>query len=166
MREKVMASEAVAVMDAAVTEGERSEPVGAGASMVDREPDRPEPEVSDKPVRRRFTVAYKARIVREAEACTEYGQIGALLRREGLYSSQLSSWRRAMRDGALVGLRRKRGRKVKPDVQLRDELKRVKRDKARLERQLQQAETVIEVQKKLSEMLGIPLEPVEPEEDS
>lgn len=155
MRESSMQAQVVEVAVPPVVEGERSEPGAAGGTAA---APRPDPEVVARPKRRRFTAAYKARIVREAEACTEPGEIGALLRREGLYSSLLSRWRRAMQEGALVGLDSKRGRKKDPDTKLRQQLRKLERENAKLKRQLQQAETVIEVQKKLSEMLGIPLD--------
>jgi len=73
-------------------------------------------EVSEKPVRRRFDVAYKLRILAEADRCTEFGQLGQLLRREGLYSSHLSVWRRQREQGVLAGLApKRRGRKAKPN---------------------------------------------------
>jgi transposase-like protein len=109
--------------------------------------------------RRRFSAEYKARILREAEACAGTGQMGALLRREGLYSSHLTAWRRVRTGEALEALAAKRrGRKPTRDVRDR-ELARLARENARLRRKLAQAEAVIEVQKKLSEVLGIPLNP-------
>jgi transposase len=121
----------------------------------------PEAEVGERPLRRRFTAEYKLGILQQADRCTRPGELGALLRREGLYSSSLSTWRRQRRDGTLAGLCPKsRGRK-KSDP--RDErIKRLERENARLRRQLERAQTVIDVQKKLSDMLGIPL----PEQDS
>jgi transposase-like protein len=114
----------------------------------------PEPEVSARPKRRRFTGEYKARIVEEAETCLD---VGALLRREGLYSSHLTNWRREYRSGALMALKDdKRGRK-KTKNPLEDEVARLQRENARLAHRLEQAETVIEIQKKVSTMLGIPL---------
>ena len=142
-------------------EGERSEPGGGGGGIAMR---RADPEVSSRAKRRQFTAEYKARIVREAEACTAFGQISALMRREGLYSSTLSRWRRSMRYGAMAGLDKKRGRNKDPDTQLRQQVRQLERENARLKRQLQQAETVIEVQKKVSEILRIPLE-TESEDD-
>jgi transposase len=114
-----------------------------------------DPEVEPKVERRRFTTAEKLRILEEADACTEPGEIGALLRREGIYSSYLNKWRVA-RDGGQLSTSedRKRGRKPQSDAQLRKELVRVKREKERLQARLDQAETIIEVQKKLSQLLG------------
>jgi transposase len=102
--------------------------------------------------------AYKARIVEEAQRCTEPGEIGALLRREGLYSSALTQWRRQYQAGALKGLQDdKRGRKRTQDP--RDqELQRLKRDNERLNKKLRQAELIIEIQKKVAAMLGNPIE--------
>jgi len=124
------------------------------------------PEVLEKPVRRRFTVEYKARILAEADACTEAGQLGELLRREGLYSSYLTTWRRQRDDGVLAGLRpKRRGRKAKSNSPLVDENKRLQRENRRLTEQLRQAELIIDVQKKVSEMLNIPLKTPDGEED-
>jgi len=122
--------------------------------------------VSEKTARRRFSAAYKARIVQAVDACTEPGQIGALLRREGLYSSQLSKWRRQYHAGALSGLwDDKRG--LKPTRHPREEeLERLRKQLARTEKRLQQAETIIDIQKKVAQMLGIPLKNVEGEENA
>lgn len=122
----------------------------------------PDPEVDSRPKRRRFTAAYKARIVEEAERCMESGDIGALLRREGLYSSHLSKWREQYRAGALDALRDdKRGRKRTRNP-LEDEVSRLRRENARLSGRLEQAEAIIEIQKKVAAMLGNPLPSVEP----
>ena len=122
----------------------------------------PDPAVPEKPVRRRFTAEYKLRILREADACSQPGQLGALLRREGLYSSHLTAWRQQRDEGTLAGLTpKRRGRKAKPDAPLIAENERLKRENQRLAAKLRQAETIIEVQKKLSEILGIPLPPPE-----
>ncbi len=115
----------------------------------------PDPEVPERPTRRRFTAEYKARIVEEANAATEPGQVGALLRREGLYSSHLVDWRRQYRLGALSSLARPRGR-PKPHP-LAAENERLRRTNARLTRRLATAERIIEIQGKVSELLGIPL---------
>jgi transposase-like protein len=126
----------------------------------------PNPEVSEKPQRRRFTAEYKLKILREADACAP-GELGALLRREGLYSSLLSEWRRQRESGTQLGLEpKKRGRKA---TRRRDpiarENERLKKDVARLEHRLQQAELIIEVQKKISTMLGIPLKTIDDDDD-
>jgi len=122
----------------------------------------PDPEVDSYPKRRRFTAAYKARVVEEAEGCTEAGAIGALLRREGLYSSQLSKWREQYRSGVLDALRDdKRGRKAKKHP-LEDEVARLRKENARLSGRLEKAEAIIEIPKKVAAMLGNPLTSVEP----
>jgi transposase-like protein len=113
-------------------------------------------------VRRRFTAEYKLRILCEADRCAESGQLGALLRREGLYSSHLSTWRQHRDEGTLAGLTpKRRGRKANPDAPLIAENERLKRETQRLAAKLRQAETIIEIQKKLSEILGIPLPPTD-----
>ena len=113
-------------------------------------------------MRRRFTAEYKLRVLRDADACTEPGQLGALLRRESLYSSHLTAWRKQRDEGTLAGLTpKRRGRKANPDAPVIAENERLKRENQRLAAKLRQAETIIEVQKKLSEILGIPLPPPE-----
>ena len=120
----------------------------------------PNPAVLEKPVRRRFTAEYKLRILHETDRCTASGQLGALLRREGLYSSLLSTWRQQRDQGTLAGLTpKRRGRKANPDAPAIAENDRLRRENLRLAAKLRQAETIIEVQKKLSEMLGISLPP-------
>lgn len=130
---------------------------------VDREI--PSPEVLEKPVRRRFSAEYKLRILAEADACSEPGQLGELLRREGLYSSHLTTWRRQRDEGVLAGLTpKRRGRKAKPKNPLADENQQLRRENQRLKEQLRQAELIIGVQKKVSEMLDIPLKTPDGEE--
>lgn len=124
----------------------------------------PDPEVPERPQRRRFTAEYKLDVVKEADACTEPGQIGALLRREGLYSSHLVDWRRQRDAGALEALSKKRGR-PRPDPKDR-EISRLRRTNDRLRRRLDQAEKIIEVQGKVSELLGISLDPASDDEES
>ena len=120
----------------------------------------PDPVVPERPVRRRFTAEYKLRILGEADRSTESGQLGAVLRREGLYSSHLTAWRKQRSEGTFAGLEpKRRGRKTSPDAPLVAENERLQRDNQRLTARLRQAETIIEVQKKLSEILGIPLSP-------
>jgi transposase len=122
------------------------------------ERDTPAVEVSEKPVRRRFSTEYKVRILVEADGCTEMGQLGELLRREGLYSSLLSTWRRQRDEGMLAGLApKRRGRKAKTKNPLADDVARLERENLRLTEKLRQAELIIDVQKKVSEMLNIPL---------
>jgi transposase-like protein len=118
----------------------------------------PSPEVPEKARRRRFEAAYKLQILAEAERCAAAGQLGELLRREGLYSSHLTSWRKQRDEGALEGLAPKqRGRKPNRKDSLALERDRLERDNRRLTERLRQAETIIEVQKKVSELLGISL---------
>jgi len=115
----------------------------------------PDPEVRPKAKRRQFSADYKRRILQEADACTEHGQLGALLRREGLYSSHLHTWRQEQTRGALAALApKRRGPKLDPQA---EELARLRRENERLQQRLDQAETIIEVQKKLSQLLGVPL---------
>ena len=113
----------------------------------------PEPEVEPRPERRVFTGEYKAQIVAECDATTEPGQIGAILRREGLYSSHLVDWRRRQADGLMP---RKTGRPPKNPV-LREqekELLRLKRENAKLQEKLRRADILIDAQKKLAEVLN------------
>lgn len=117
----------------------------------------PDPEVVPKAERRRFSAEYKRRILRAADACTQPGEVGALLRREGLYSSHLTTWRQQRRRGELQGLTpAKRGRKADPQAA---EIARLQRENERLKAQLERAELIIDVQKKLSQMLGLPETP-------
>jgi transposase len=113
----------------------------------------PDPEVPARPGRRQFSAAYKQRILREADNCP-VGELGALLRREGLYSSHLVLWRRQRARGELAALApRRRGRPApSPEAQ---ELARLRTENARLARQLAAAETVIEVQRNVSALLGL-----------
>jgi transposase-like protein len=117
----------------------------------------PNPEVLERPTRRCFAAAYKLRILQEAQACMKPGEVGALLRREGLYSSHLDKWRKRLREGGEAALMEaKRGRKPKRTA-LDVENEKLRKHNARLERRLRQAETIIEIQKKVSEILGVPL---------
>ena len=123
----------------------------------------PDPEVLPRAKRRQYTAQYKLRILEEVERCTERGQIGALLRREGLYSSHLSKWRRQRAEGQLQALSgQKRGRKAQ-EVGV-EELTRLQRENEGLRARLEQAEMIIDVQKKLSRLLGLPVENPETEE--
>lgn len=124
----------------------------------------PDPEVPERPKRRRFSAEYKLAILREADAATEPGEIGALCRREGLYSSHLVDWRRQRDVGALEALCKRRGR-PRPDPRDR-EIARLRGENERLRRRLDQAQRIIEVQGKVSELLGISLDPVSGESES
>lgn len=149
-----------------------------GAEMADREPGKtwsegaqvskrgsrvgaaavpPNPEVPAKAARRRFTAEYKLRILKQADACTELGKLGELLRREGLYASNLTTWRRQREEGVLSALKpKKRGRKEALRNPLIEENAKLRRDNERLTERLRRAEIIIDVQKKVSQMLGEP----------
>ena len=114
----------------------------------------PEAEVVVRAERRRFSRAYKLDILGQVEQCTDRGQIGALLRREGLYASHLTRWRQAQERGGLEPA--KRGRQAEPQAA---ELARLKKENERLKKQLEQAELIIDVQKKVSQLVGLSLDP-------
>ena len=118
----------------------------------------PDAEVVDRPTRRRFSASYKQRIVEEADRCTEPGEVGRLLRREGLYSSHLTTWREAARIGSLRGLSKKRGRKATERNPLADKVRKLERENARLEKELHKAHLIIDVQGKVAGLLGLSLE--------
>src|SRR5690606_30919917 len=103
------------------------------------------------------------RVLKEADACTSSGEVGALLRREGLYSSHLALWRKQSREGTLRALSSKRGRKEKSAAEI--EAARLRREVATLRRRLERAEFLLGVQKKASEILGLEFPPIPPEED-
>lgn len=154
-------------------EGERSEPERAGgASPAGDEPvglrnGVPDPEVLSKTPFRRYTAVYKLKVLRAVDSCEKPGEVGALLRREGLYSSLLSSWRRQREAGQLDGLAgKKRGNTDTSRDKLTTEVKRLRRETQRLARKLRQAEIVIDIQKKASELLGIPLNSPDDEENA
>jgi transposase-like protein len=116
----------------------------------------PDPEVPEKKPRRRFTAKYKLHILAEADRCTQQGQMGALLRREGLYSSNLTTWRRQREKGLLKAMApKKRGRKRKEKNPLTRKVARLENENRRLQQKLKTAELIIEAQKKMSEILGI-----------
>ena len=117
----------------------------------------PDPEVVDKPSRRRFSPSYKLRIVEEADRCAESGEVGRLLRREGLYSSHLTTWRKAARSGSLSALSKKRGRKAERNP-LGGKLHKLEREIVRLENELKKAHLIIDVQGKVAGLLGVSLE--------
>ena len=120
---------------------------------------RPDPEVLEKAKRRQFSAEYKLGIVEEANACQEPGQIAALLRREGLYSSLLAEWRRARREGSLKALAKPRSPQGRGRDPVTVENEQLRKEIARLRQRLKQTETILSIQKKASELLGIPLNP-------
>jgi len=126
----------------------------------------PDPEVPEKKARRKFTAKYKLQILQEADACTEPGQLGAFLRSKGLYSSNLATWRRQRDEGLLDALSpKKRGRKEKERNPLAPRVAELERETKKLTRKLKRAEAIIEFQKKISEILGIPQEEPPEEEE-
>ena len=133
--------------------------------VVPLEPGRPsearqllaDPEVVDRPLRRRFSPSYKLRIVEEADRCTEPGEVGQVLRREGLYSSHLTTWRKAAHSGSLKALSKKRGRKPERNP-LDEKVRKLERRNARLENELRKAHLIIDVQGKVAGLLGISLD--------
>ena len=120
-------------------------------------------EVVPKAKRRQFSVTYKKRILAEVDGCTEAGQIGAILRREGLYSSYLTSWRRQRERGEWTGVSTPgRGRPAKAEAE--QELARLRQENERLQQRLAQAEAIIDVQKKVSQLIGLSLNSSPPDE--
>jgi transposase len=167
MQNEVQPLSSSALTGAGRSEAERSEtersaaPVKAGAdpaTMV-----RPDPEVVAKAKRRRFTAKYKQQILAKADAASDPGAIGALLRREGLYSSHLVAWRRQREASIQQGLEpKKRGPKSKRDP-VGEENQKLQRENERLTEQLRKAELIIDVQKKVAALLGAPIPPADRE---
>jgi transposase-like protein len=121
-----------------------------------RSSSRPDPEVLEKKPRRRFSAKYKLKVLAEIDACGKSGEIGAILRREGLYHSNISTWKRQREQGMLQGLTpKKRGRKNKEVNPLSKRVAELERKNKRLADKLKKAETIIDVQKKISDILGI-----------
>jgi len=148
-------------------EGERSETSRNGGASIPvaapatKSPDITDPEVDSKAIRRRFSAKYKRKILLEADKC-EAGGIAALMRREGLYSSHLTTWRKQRETGEIAGLEpRKRGKKPVPRNPLAAENEKLRRETQRLQKRLRQAETIIDVQKKLCDLLGLTVPPIE-----
>jgi transposase-like protein len=140
---------------------ERSEaPRSGGSSPIERAtaPVPPDPEVPARHARRRFTTAYKLEVLRKADACTRHGELGALLRKEGLYSSHLITWRQQRERGLTP---QTRGRKAAP---VHPEMKKLEQENRRLTTRLKKAEALLDFQKKLSSLLQIPLIPFESDE--
>jgi transposase len=120
----------------------------------------PEVEVSAKVQRRRFTAEYKRKVLQEADGCTKSGEIGALLRREALYSSHLTAWRALRERGELAGLApKKRGTKARSVDERDRKIVELERANARLTDRLEKAEIIIDVQKKLGRLLGVEMPP-------
>lgn len=129
-------------------------PLPAGPAAPPHDPEVP----ADRPRRRTFTAEYKKRILEEADACSASGTVGVLLRREGLFSSHLTEWRRQREQATVAGLApKKRGRKQKVVDAMAVRVAELERDKRRLEERLRTAEIIIDVQKKVSLLLGVPL---------
>jgi transposase len=141
------------------TEGARRA-TGVGTVLTGGAP--PDPEVTEAKPRRRFTAHYKLRILAEVETCAKPGEIGALLRREGLYSSHLTTWRRQKEQGQLLALEpKKRGRKAQEKNPLAHRVTALEKENERLRKQLRKASILIEAQKKMAEILDSPLFPEE-----
>ena len=135
---------------------------GASGSTATSRATTPDPEVPAKAQRRRFPAEYRLRVLKQADACKKPGELGALLRREGLYSSLLTNWRRQREQGGLREMReRRRGPTVRP---VDPRVKQLETENRRLERKLQRAETIITLQKKVAEILGIPLKALDIDE--
>jgi transposase len=135
-----------------VTEGARRATVETSSSAPP-----PDPEVTPIARRRRFSGAEKRRILGEADLCTKPGQLGALLRREGVYSSMLTNWRKqSVRADEAALAPRKRGPKPAANREEMRQVKRLTQENARLQRELERARTIIDVQKKLCTLLGLP----------
>jgi transposase-like protein len=161
MQNSVQSSSSSAVATAERSEVERSETERSGAvatAAINAEvAARPDPEMVARAKRRRFTGKYKQEILSKADAAAENGTIGAMLRREGLYSSHLTKWRRERKAGVLDGLEpKRRGPKSKRDP-MSDENQQLRRDNQRLTEQLRKAEIIIDVQKKVGALLGWPI---------
>jgi len=150
MSENELSGAAIGSLERAVGERKRIDRGRAVAGV-------PDPELVERPRRRRFTAEYKLRILREADACARPGEIGALLRREGLYSSLLTEWRRQRERGALEALERPRGRRRSDPRDVENE--QLRRRAERAEAELVKARRVIEVQGNVSALLGELLEP-------
>lgn len=129
--------------------------IAAPTPSAGEQPARPDTEVLEKATRRRFSADYKRRILAEADSCTNPGDTGRLLRREGLYSSNLTNWRAQREQGILEGLSKSRGRKPQEKSLLAEENTRLQKENQHLRERLSQAQTIIDVQKKLSQLLGM-----------
>jgi transposase-like protein len=160
---KVVGKKLVVEEEVGEAEGARratgDSPSGTPAAEAVRAEAAPETEVVAKAQRRRFTAEYKRRILREADRATEPGAIGALLRREGLYSSHLTTWRAARERGELAGLApKRRGPKGAPPDPRDKKIVEQAREIVRLTKRAERAEALVELQKKVAALLGTPLE--------
>jgi len=146
--------------------GERSEPERRGGGSTPASPPvAADPEVSSSRVRRKFSAAYKRQILQESDKC-QSGELGAFLRREGLYYSNITKWRKQRESGEISSLQpRKRGKKPNPHKPLIQETEKLRRENMRLEKRLHQAEIIIDVQKKLCDLLGLTVPPIEQNEN-
>jgi transposase-like protein len=148
------------------SEGERSETSRNGGASIpmaapSADPPAADPEVDSKATRRHFSAAYKRRILDEADKGGS-GAVAGLLRREGLYSSHLTTWRKQRETGEIAGLEpRKRGKKPVQRNPLTGEVNRLTRENQHLQKRLKQAEIIIDVQKKLCDLLGLTVPPIE-----
>lgn len=146
-----LSQDAVVLSVDAAAEGARRATAAAASTGA------PDPEVVASAKRRQFSAAEKRRILNAADRCTQPGELGALLRREGIYSSMLATWRKQRAQAEEAALRaRRRGRKPDPALAESRKLEQLQRENDRLRRRLAEAHTVIEVQKKLCTLLGLP----------
>lgn len=166
MKVKEMVDPGAGVETPTMSGGERSESERrGGVSTPASLPVAADPEVSSHRIRRKFSAAFKRRILQESDKC-QSGELGAFLRREGLYYSNLTKWRKQRESGELSSLQpKKRGKKPNPDKPLIQENEKLRRENMRLEKRLHQAETIIDVQKKLCDLLGLTVPPIEQNEN-
>lgn len=134
----------------------KEKPIQSQNSTTDALPETPrvDIEVPEKPKRRRFTAAYKLRVLEEVDAASP-GEQGAILRREGLYTSHIADWRTARRDGALDGLEKKRGRKPDPNRAAEKRIAQLERELAKTREELRKAHLILDVQGKVAGLLGL-----------
>ena len=134
----------------------KEKPIQSQNSTTDALPETPrvDIEVPEKPKRRRFTAAYKLRVLEEVDAASP-GEQGAILRREGLYTSHIADWRTARREGALDGLEKKRGRKPDPNRAAEKRIAQLERELAKTREELRKAHLILDVQGKVAGLLGL-----------
>ena len=164
MRKVEKATERPTLHAVKVTDESKAEAAAAPAANTVPAPG-PDPEVVEGPARRTFTAEFKRQLLAEVDAAiASGGEVGAILRRHGLYSSHLSDWRRLRDEGARAGLApRQRGRKAQPENPLAGQVARLERELARTTARAERAERLVELQKKVAELLGDPLPPPPPE---